>query len=258
VAGQPFERKIEIGLPAEEPAHDVLAPLWARARIDDLMSQDYMGMQRGEGKRDVKEAITNLGLEFRLMTQYTSFVAVEEMVITEGGKPRTVAVPVEMPEGVSYQGVFGVGEGGAMPMKAKGRHGYGGFGVAQMALTAPAAEAGAAGPPPNATEAEKRAWTLERRLDESLRGLAEKVAREGQNGNLKLAKVEVKDGAVEVQVWLTDASDAAVAKLKAAGLEVLLQPKAGKLVIGRVKVELLESLALLDVVKFVEPARLGE
>jgi hypothetical protein len=99
---------------------------------------------------------------------------------------------------------------------------------------------------------------LERRLDESLRGLAEKVAREGQNGNLKLAKVEVKDGAVEVQVWLTDASDAAVAKLKAAGLEVLLQPKAGKLVIGRVKVELLESLALLDVVKFVEPARLGE
>jgi hypothetical protein len=115
----------------------------------------------------------------------------------------------------------------------------------------------AIGPPPKATPAERRAWILEQRLDDFLRGLAEKVAREGRDGNLKLSKVEVKGGMVEVQVWLSDASDAAIEKLKAAGLEVLLQPRAGKLVIGRIKVELLETLALLDVVKFVEPARLG-
>jgi len=29
------------------------------------------------------------------------------MVITEGGEARRVPVPVEMPEGVSYEGVFG-------------------------------------------------------------------------------------------------------------------------------------------------------
>ena len=34
-------------------------------------------------------------------------MAVEEKVITEGGKPRRVEVPVEMPEGMSYEGVFG-------------------------------------------------------------------------------------------------------------------------------------------------------
>ncbi|HEY7547152.1 MAG TPA: hypothetical protein VID27_19820, partial [Blastocatellia bacterium] len=42
-----------------------------------------------------------------LMTQFTSFVAVEEMTITDGGEPRKVEVPVEMPEGVSHEGVFG-------------------------------------------------------------------------------------------------------------------------------------------------------
>jgi Ca-activated chloride channel family protein len=264
VGGQLVERRIEVRLPDLEPGHDVLAPLWARARIDELMSQDYMGMQRGEARRDVKEAITNLGLEFRLMTQYTSFVAVEEMVITEGGQPRTVAVPVEMPEGVSYRGVFGEGQANA-PRAAKVKAGAClGFAAAAAPATARPMEVEAKecddraiGPPPKATPAERRAWILEQRLDDFLRGLAEKVAREGRDGNLKLSKVEVKGGMVEVQVWLSDASDAAIEKLKAAGLEVLLQPRAGKLVIGRIKVELLETLALLDVVKFVEPARLG-
>jgi len=41
------------------------------------------------------------------MTQFTSFVAVEETVRTEGGVPRRIDVPVEMPSGVSYEGIFG-------------------------------------------------------------------------------------------------------------------------------------------------------
>src|SRR5262249_52043745 len=45
--------------------------------------------------------------EYRLMTQFTSFVAVEETVVTDGGQPRRIDIPVEMPEGVSHQGVFG-------------------------------------------------------------------------------------------------------------------------------------------------------
>src|SRR5205085_1368456 len=81
--------------------------LWERNRIDDLMSQDYAGLQRNNAHADVKETITQLGLEYRLMTQFTSFVAVEEMTVTDGGKPRRIDVPVEMPEGMSYEGVFG-------------------------------------------------------------------------------------------------------------------------------------------------------
>lgn len=44
------------------------------------------------------------------MTQFTSFVAVEEMTLTDQGEPRKIEVPVEMPEGVSHEGVFGKGD----------------------------------------------------------------------------------------------------------------------------------------------------
>src|SRR5205085_1325464 len=92
--------------------------LWERNRIDDLMSQDYAGLQRNNAHADVKETITQLGLEYRLMTQFTSFVAVEEMVVTDGGKPRRIDVPVEMPEGMSYEGVFGR-DGGNLPINGR-------------------------------------------------------------------------------------------------------------------------------------------
>ncbi|HUF03582.1 MAG TPA: VIT domain-containing protein [Aridibacter sp.] len=108
--GRDVVREIPVNFPANEPRHDVLATLWARTRISDLMSQDYNGIQRGNPKDDIKATITNIGLEYNLMTQFTSFVAVEERVVTDGGRPRTIEVPVEMPEGVSREGVFAPGD----------------------------------------------------------------------------------------------------------------------------------------------------
>jgi Ca-activated chloride channel family protein len=107
MSGHDFVREIPVDLPEAQAQHDVLATLWARTRIDDLMSQDYAGVQRNNAHADVKETITQLGLEYRLMTQFTSFVAVEEMTVTDGGQPRRIDVPVEMPEGMSREGVFG-------------------------------------------------------------------------------------------------------------------------------------------------------
>jgi Ca-activated chloride channel family protein len=107
ISGREFTREIAVDLPEAEPRRNVLPTLWARARIDDLMSQDYNGIQSGNARPEVSEAITNLGLEFRLMTQFTSFVAVEEMTVTDGGEPRRIEVPVDMPEGVSHEGIFG-------------------------------------------------------------------------------------------------------------------------------------------------------
>ena len=107
MSGREFVREIAVDFPSNESRHDVLATLWARTRIDDLMSQDWSGIQQGTAKPEVKETITQLGLEYRLMTQFTSFVAVEEMTVTDGGVPRKIEVPVELPEGVSREGVFG-------------------------------------------------------------------------------------------------------------------------------------------------------
>ena len=105
MSGREFVREIAVDFPEAEAQHNVLSSLWARQRIDDLMGQDYSGVQRGEMKPELKEAIANLGLEYRLMTQFTSFVAVEEMIVTDGGQPRRIDVPVEVPEGVNREAV---------------------------------------------------------------------------------------------------------------------------------------------------------
>ncbi|MDT5060102.1 MAG: Ca-activated chloride channel [Acidobacteriota bacterium] len=107
MSGRDFVREIPVELPEAEARHDVLATLWARTRIDDLMSKDYAGVQQNNAHADVKETITQLGLEYGLMTQFTSFVAVEEMIVTDGGQPRRIDVPIEIPEGMSREDVFG-------------------------------------------------------------------------------------------------------------------------------------------------------
>ena len=93
---------LQVTLPAAEEGNGALASLWARSRIEELERQNY-----GSRRDDVVDAVTTLALEHRLMSQYTSFVAVEEKVVNEDGKIRTIQVPVEMPEGVSYGSVFG-------------------------------------------------------------------------------------------------------------------------------------------------------
>ncbi|HEX8567938.1 MAG TPA: TonB family protein [Pyrinomonadaceae bacterium] len=98
--GQDFVREIPVVFPENEAQHDVLATLWARTRIDDLMSQDWNGIQKGKARDEVQNTITQLGLEYNLLTQFTSFVAVEDRIVTDGNQPaRRVEVPVETPAG---------------------------------------------------------------------------------------------------------------------------------------------------------------
>ncbi|HXJ85314.1 MAG TPA: VIT and VWA domain-containing protein [Candidatus Binatia bacterium] len=106
-AGEDFTREIPVHLNSSANSDTTLSSFWARRKIDDLMSQDWAGLQTGTVKPEVQNQITQLGLNYNLMTQFTSFVAVEERVVTTNGKPQRVEVPVEMPEGVSYEGVFG-------------------------------------------------------------------------------------------------------------------------------------------------------
>lgn len=95
MGGQDFVREINVALPDTEPAHDVLATLWARRRIDDLMAQDMEGLQNAKMSESPREQITKLGLSFKLMTQFTSFVAIDDAILTPGGEPVRVDVPVD-------------------------------------------------------------------------------------------------------------------------------------------------------------------
>ncbi|MDX2266998.1 MAG: VIT and VWA domain-containing protein [Bryobacter sp.] len=99
--GKPYVRDIPVTLPAAESKHAAVPLVWARRQIQALSANS----------RENQAAITRLGLEYGLMTEFTSYVAVEDKVVNEGGKMQTIEVPVEMPNGVSHEGVFGMGAG---------------------------------------------------------------------------------------------------------------------------------------------------
>jgi TonB family protein len=99
VAGQQLVRSIDVNFPELNPENNVVATLWARTKIDDLMSNDWEGIQNEEPDESIKSQIEKLGLDFRLMTQFTSFVAVEDQTRTNGGETVKVIVPNDNPEG---------------------------------------------------------------------------------------------------------------------------------------------------------------
>jgi Ca-activated chloride channel family protein len=275
--GREIVREIPVTLPEAEAKHDVLATLWARTRIDDLMSQDFQGIQNANPKPDVREAITQLGLEYRLMTQFTSFVAVEETVVTDGGQPRRIDVPVEMPEGVSYEGVFGDEERAERKVSmqsAKARRSVsagtlGGLGAGSgpaynSAPASPAPPPVKASPKPVAQERDKNkkdltgraedraASTESAKLHPSLAQIAARLKSKGTQVSADEAKL-VTNGKVEIQVWLTEKTPAAIEQLKKLGFEIVLDPKSSKVLIGRLPIEKLSSLAELAVVRYIAP-----
>ncbi|MHB9132934.1 MAG: VIT domain-containing protein [Armatimonadota bacterium] len=105
--GNPVSFPLEVKLPyGDAPQHDVLPQVWARNKIEDLMAQTYYGDDPA-----VIEEVTQVALAYRLMSQYTSFVAVDD---SEGGNliepaapPRRIAIAVPLPDGVTFEGIFG-------------------------------------------------------------------------------------------------------------------------------------------------------
>jgi Ca-activated chloride channel family protein len=84
--------------------------LWARSRIAEL--SDY-------GASNVDEAtakeITALGLKYNLLTRYTSFIAVREVVTNPTGSAEDVKQPLPMPLHVSDMAVGNGTEVGSEP-----------------------------------------------------------------------------------------------------------------------------------------------
>jgi len=109
VRGEPWEQRLQVELPAVAPEHESLSKLWARGRIEELELDANWEPERFPGDA-YEEAVTDLALQFGLMSPYTSFVAVDERVVTEGGKPKTVRVPLETPEFVDHGAIFGEDE----------------------------------------------------------------------------------------------------------------------------------------------------
>lgn len=258
--GEDFMRDIPVTLSASGQGAIVLPTLWARQKVDDLMSQDWAGAQQGAPRSDVKDAVTKLGLDYRMMTQYTSFVAVEEQVVIKDGKPRTVQVPVEMPEGVSYEGVFG--EADAPTMQIASNLSYAAKAGSAFGLSAAiprAARAMAAPPPPPPPVAQESAARYDKLKD----GKQPSGDRKLLESKLHPALLEVwdcwqktpnkcefvQDGKVKIQIWLTTDSQAVLDQLKALGFELIVQRSGEKTVVGKLAVAQLQALSRLAEVK---------
>jgi Ca-activated chloride channel family protein len=118
-----YSRTIPVDFSSADASNAALEKIWARHKVEDLMSQDWNGIQSGNSK--YKAQIIQVGLEHSLATQFTSFVAVEERTVVSDGKPIKVEVPVELPEGVSPLAVPGQ-PGGEPQYAAKASSGFAG------------------------------------------------------------------------------------------------------------------------------------
>lgn len=84
-----------VDAPAPDPDARALRHLWARQRIAQLADEEAL-----VGGQAQREPITALGLQYGLLTNYTSFIAVDKMVRTQ--QPATaVTQPLPLPQGVS-------------------------------------------------------------------------------------------------------------------------------------------------------------
>jgi Ca-activated chloride channel family protein len=299
LAGSDFLREIPVEFPETMASHDVLAQLWARARVDDLTRHDLQSQQTGVTSTELKDTITQLGIEYRLLTQFTSFVAVEEMVVTDGGQPRRIEVPVEAPDGATTeqliqlragtaggatglfttysgtqttQGNFGYlisggatagkpksGRQAALQKAADAKLNRQGLAPEAMMNSVPVVSSVTASEPEplkpeeaaKVAEANRRE-AIDRKLHRAVLAVVERLRKKEALAVADETRF-VRSGKAELQVWLTEKSQANLAKLKELGFEVILDAKHPGLIVGRISIDKLETLAELTFVSYVAP-----
>jgi Ca-activated chloride channel family protein len=101
---KPYETTIAFNV-SKAAFHPGITTLWARQRVEDLM--DKWRQTDDNGKTETRSAIVAHAIRYRLVTRFTSLVAIEEIVANASGQSNTVPVPTELPEGWQMDKVFG-------------------------------------------------------------------------------------------------------------------------------------------------------
>jgi Ca-activated chloride channel homolog len=114
-----FERHIPVnpvGQASRLSSGEALKYLWARERVAVL--SDFRTASGGADE-DNRRQITDLGLRYNLLTEFTSFVAIDQRVRRTDGSWETVKQPLPLPQGVSDAAVGGTGGGVSRMMAAE-------------------------------------------------------------------------------------------------------------------------------------------
>ncbi|RZL91467.1 MAG: VWA domain-containing protein [Variovorax sp.] len=109
-ASGPYRQELAIDTKLRQDTA-ALRTLWARHRIAALSDQESL-----EAGDTFKQRITDLGLKYSLLTQYTSFIAVDKVVRNPAPHNATsVDQPSPLPKGVSELAVGGATLGAEVP-----------------------------------------------------------------------------------------------------------------------------------------------
>lgn len=100
-AGGVYNKTFHVAESGPTPVHAPLRFLWARSRIARLSDFNVQGDDEG-----IRKEVTGLGLEYSLLTPYTSFIAVIEEIRNREGAA-DVDQPLPLPAGVSNLAVGG-------------------------------------------------------------------------------------------------------------------------------------------------------
>lgn len=262
-AGGAFTRAIAVDFPADNSSNAALEKIWARRKVEDLMSQDWSGIQRGQSKH--KAEIIEVGLKHSLATQYTSFVAVETKTVIQHGKPVRIEVPVELPENVSPLAVpgqtFSQEQGSFGTPAWVGRGSASGYALRAVAPPPPSA------PNPYSTAQDKKSVPgeaiasapsaikqlnnaiVESKLSHDLLALYQCSQQHTAKTTDQTCTLPAS-GTVEVEVQVTAGSAELDQKLTAAGLKI--KSGAGTATVsGEIEISKLKSLAEMAEVKSV-------
>jgi Ca-activated chloride channel homolog len=262
MAGMDYERTLQFSLPAEEPKHDVLMKLWAREKIKYLSLDRFESSAFDRLASKIEKEITILGLHYGLMTEYTSFVAVEQTAVTDGSQTMRVEVPVEIPEGVNRNMAFGNAQvevstsaenltleagsstgtvltsvdntyiplGNIVSKRVRSMSG-----IFRRVFSV-------FGKSPNLSKTSK--------YDPAITALLKQLSAGGSPD--PSMKDFVQSGKAEIEVFLTERSAKTLQLLKDNGFEPIAQPQATASIIGRIPLGKLESLAKLGVILRIE------
>ncbi len=103
--GKKFSKRINVSDYDPSDKNAALKFLWARYRI--AMLADYNQLDPNDERIN---QITNLGLSYNLLTDYTSFLAIDSKIRSQGRQVTTIHQPLPLPQGVSN---FALGAGSA-------------------------------------------------------------------------------------------------------------------------------------------------
>ncbi len=98
-----YNQTIDVSKVEANPENKAIRYLWARNRIAELGDFEKLSPDS-----ERKAEITTLGLTYNLLTEYTSFIAIDEIIANSTGNSHKVKQPLPLPKGVSNLAVGGI------------------------------------------------------------------------------------------------------------------------------------------------------